>query len=89
MKLRATKFRTPFHDVVLLWMRRRSSNENVVGSVQSSDHAPTAAQREVGALLRDQLQAIKAEYDRVLQREVAAFNALLQQRRIPNVIISE
>ncbi|MGH7678177.1 MAG: WD40/YVTN/BNR-like repeat-containing protein [Gemmatimonadaceae bacterium] len=75
-------------DLIRWPMRLAEQIEYLVGSVQSSDHAPTAAQREVGALLRDQLQAVKAEYDRVMQREVAAFNAMLQQRRIPNVIIS-
>lgn len=60
--------------------------EYLAGSVQSSDFAPTAAQREVGALLKQQLEAVRAEYDRVMSREVAAFNAMLQQRRIPNLI---
>jgi len=73
-------------DLIRWPVRVAEQIEYLVGSVQSSDHAPTAAQREVGALLRDQLQAIKAEYDRVMQRDVTAFNALLQQRRIPNVI---
>jgi photosystem II stability/assembly factor-like uncharacterized protein len=76
-------------DLIRWPVRVAEQIEYLVGSVQSSDHAPTAAQREVGTLLRDQLQAIKAEFDRVMQRDVAAFNALLQQRRIPNVIISE
>ena len=60
--------------------------EYLANSVQSSDHAPTAAQREVAALLREQLNAVKADYDRVMSRDVAAFNAMLQQRRIPNLI---
>lgn len=63
--------------------------EYLANSVQSSDHAPTAAQREVSALLRDQLNAVKAEYDRVMTRDVAAFNAMLQQRRIPNLISND
>ena len=29
---------------------------------------------------------VRAEYDRVMQRDVAAFNTMLQQRKVPNVI---
>jgi hypothetical protein len=29
---------------------------------------------------------VKAEFDRVMAGEVAAFNAMLQQRKVPNVI---
>jgi photosystem II stability/assembly factor-like uncharacterized protein len=87
-KLFSTRITGRGQDLIRWPMRVAEQIEYLVGSVQSSDHAPTAAQREVGALLRDQLQAIKAEFDRVMQRDVAAFNALLQQRRIPNVIIS-
>ena len=75
-------------DLIRWPMRLAEQLEYLVGSVQSSDHAPTAAQREVGQLLRNQLQAIRALYDRVMSGDVAAFNAMLQQRRIPNVIIS-
>jgi len=72
---------------LLRWPARIAEQlEYLAGSVQSSDHAPTEAQRQVAALLREQLQAVRAEYDRVMSRDVAAFNALLQQRRIPNVI---
>ena len=74
-------------DLIRWPMRIAEQLEYLVGSVQSSDHAPTAAQREVGQLLRAQLQAVKAEYDRVMQNDVAAFNAMLQQRRLQNLII--
>jgi len=40
----------------------------------------------VSELLRSQLQQVKADFDRVMQRDVAAFNAMLQQRKVPNVI---
>jgi photosystem II stability/assembly factor-like uncharacterized protein len=73
-------------DLIRWPMRVAEQLEYLAGSVQSSDYAPTEAQRQVAALLRDQLVAIKAEYERVMSRDVAAFNALLQQRRIPNVI---
>ncbi len=72
---------------LLRWPARIAEQlEYLAGSVQSSDHAPTEAQRQVAALLREQLQAVRAEYQRVMERDVAAFNAMLQQRRIPNVI---
>ena len=47
MKFRATKLRTPFHEVVLLWMRSRSSNENVVGSDFTSQYRFSPALRGV------------------------------------------
>ena len=54
--------------------------------MQTADIAPTQSQRDVAAVLRAQLQAVKAEYDRVMSQDVAQFNAMLQQRKIPNVI---
>jgi hypothetical protein len=40
----------------------------------------------VAELLRAQLRAVKTELDRVMAADVAAFNAMLQQRKVPNVI---
>jgi hypothetical protein len=40
----------------------------------------------VAELLRTQVRAVKTEFDRVMAGEVSAFNAMLQQRKVPNVI---
>ena len=58
----------------------------LVGEIDGNDYAPTESQRQVAALLRAQLTAVKADYERVMSRDVAAFNAMLQQRKVPNVI---
>ena len=57
------------------------------GSIGGSDYAPTEAQRQVAEELHAQLVRVRAEYDRVMQRDVAGFNNMLRQRSIQNVII--
>lgn len=75
---------------LLRWPARIAEQlEYLAGSVQSGDYGPTESQRQVAALLRGQLQAVRGDYDRVMQRDVAAFNAMLQQRKVPNVIVSD
>src|SRR2546423_15211592 len=56
-------------------------------SVDGSDYAPTEPQRQVADELHAQLGRIKGEFDQVMQREVAGFNAMLRQRNVQNVII--
>jgi len=74
----------------LRWPARLAEQmEYLAGQLSGSDYAPTESQRQVAALLRDQLQAVKAEFDRVMQQDVAAFNGMLQQRKVPNVIVSD
>jgi hypothetical protein len=73
---------------LIRWPSRLAEQlEYLAGSVQSSDHAPTAAQREVAVLLRRQLDEVRAELNRVMSTDVAGFNAMLQQRRVPNLIM--
>jgi photosystem II stability/assembly factor-like uncharacterized protein len=73
---------------LIRWPSRLAEQlEYLAGSVQSSDHAPTAAQREVAVLLRRQLEEVRAELNRVMSTDVAGFNAMLQQRRVPNLIM--
>jgi hypothetical protein len=57
------------------------------GSISGSDYAPTAAQREVATELHAQLTRVRGDFDRVMQRDVAGFNAMLRQRSVQNVII--
>jgi DNA-binding FrmR family transcriptional regulator len=72
---------------VLRWPQRIAEQlEYLAGEVEGSDYAPTESQRQVADLLRAQVRAVKGEFDRVMAGEVAAFNAMLQQRKVPNVI---
>lgn len=58
-------------------------------SVQWSDAAPTAQQREVQTILKTQLAAIKAEVDRVLADDLARFQAMLRDRKMQGIISME
>ncbi len=53
--------------------------EYLAGSVQGSDYAPTAAQRDVAALLHQRATTLKSEYDAVTSRELTAFNEQLRK----------
>jgi photosystem II stability/assembly factor-like uncharacterized protein len=57
--------------------------------LQASDYAPTASQKQVAQLLHDQMQQAKAEFDKVMNTDVAGFNTMLQQKKVGNVIISD
>ena len=76
-------------DVVRWPTRLAEQLEYLAGQLQTSDYAPTESQGQVAGVLREELQRARAQYDRVMQTDVTAFNAMLQQRKIPNVIISE
>jgi hypothetical protein len=72
---------------ILRWPYRIAEQlQYLAGEIDGSDYAPTESQRQVAVLLRDQLQQVRGDYDRVMQRDVAAFNTMLQQRKVPNVI---
>jgi photosystem II stability/assembly factor-like uncharacterized protein len=72
----------------LRWPSRIAEQlQYLAGEIDGSDYAPTESQRQVAQLLRDQLGAVRAEYERVMQ-DVTAFNSMLQQRKVPNVIVS-
>ena len=72
---------------ILRWPQRISEQlQYLAGEIDGSDYAPTESQRQVATALRDQLGAVRADYDRVMQRDVTAFNTMLQQRKVPNVI---
>ena len=58
-------------------------------SVQWSDAAPTAQQREVQTILKTQLAAIKGEMDRVLADDLARFQAMLRDRKMQGIISME
>ena len=72
---------------ILRWPQRLSEQlQYLAGEVEGSDYAPTESQRQVASLLSAQVKAVRAEFDRVTAGDVAAFNAMLQQRKVPNVI---
>ena len=72
---------------ILRWPQRLSEQlQYLAGEVESSDFAPTESQRQVASLLNSQVRAVRAEFDRVTTGDVAAFNQMLQQRKVPNVI---
>jgi len=71
----------------LRWPQRLSEQlQYLGGQVESSDYEPTESQRQVASLLSTQLKAVRAEFDRVTTGDVTAFNTMLQQRKVPNVI---
>lgn len=58
-------------------------------SVTGSDAAPTTQQREVQALLKQQLAAVKAEMERVMAEDLARFQAMLRDRKMQGIISME
>ena len=61
----------------------------LAGSVGSSDHAPTSAQKEVQGLLHQRVIALKGMVDALLRRDVATFNEMLRGRNLQNIIITQ
>jgi len=57
-------------------------------SVTSSDYAPTAPQREVQGILKEQLRDAKAKFDAVMSNDLEAFRQLLRARNVKNALIS-
>jgi DNA-binding FrmR family transcriptional regulator len=71
----------------LRWPERLGEQlQYLAGEIEGSDYAPTASQRDVATLLRSQLAAVRGELEKVMTGDVAAFNSMLQQRKVPNVI---
>jgi hypothetical protein len=71
----------------LRWPQRLSEQlQYLAGQIESSDYAPTESQRQVASLLNAQVKAVRTEFDRVTTGDVTAFNTMLQQRKVPNVI---
>ena len=55
--------------------------------VSSSDWKPTAQQVEVRTLLAEQARATRGRLTQLLERDLAAFNARLRERNLPNVLL--
>lgn len=86
-KLFQTRVTGRGQDVIRWPMRIAEQLLYLHGSVSQSDYAPTAAQRAVAEELHAQLGRVKGEFDQLMQRDVAGFNAMLRQRNVQNVII--
>ena len=76
-------------DIVRWPMKVAEQLTYLAGSATGSDYAPAAQHREVQQLLRNRVREIKVQFDQVMSRELEAYKALLRQRNIKNVIISE
>jgi photosystem II stability/assembly factor-like uncharacterized protein len=53
----------------------------------SSDFMPTTQQREVHALLKEKIQSCQGQLDTLLSQDFNAFNNLLKEKKIQNIII--
>jgi hypothetical protein len=58
----------------------------LAGGLASGDFGPTKQQREVHALLKQQLAAVRQRLDDVLSRDLPTFNRLLAEKEIRTVI---
>ncbi|HLE62399.1 MAG TPA: hypothetical protein VI750_04625, partial [Pyrinomonadaceae bacterium] len=69
------------------WPPRLLSKINYLANgLSGSDFGPTAQQREVHAMFKAQLTTLRQRLDDVLSRDLEAFNKLLRERNIQNVI---
>jgi hypothetical protein len=59
----------------------------LANGIASSDFKPTDQHGEVQVLLNTQLREHLTALDAILGRELAAFNELLKQRNVPNVVV--
>jgi photosystem II stability/assembly factor-like uncharacterized protein len=53
----------------------------------SSDFPPTTQQVAVGKELKDQSDQFQQEFQQILTKDVAPFNAMLRDKNIPNIIV--
>jgi photosystem II stability/assembly factor-like uncharacterized protein len=69
------------------WPPKLISKINYLANgVGGSDFPPTAQQREVQALLKQQLSSDRKRLDELISKDVDAFNKLLREKNIQNVI---
>lgn len=63
-----------------------SKLNHLANGLSSSDFPPTTQHREVHAMFKTQLSTLRSRLDEVISKDVAAFNKLLHDRGIGNVI---
>ncbi len=56
------------------------------GNVATADFRPNNQQREVHAVLRDQLRRLQQQFDELLSTDLPAFNRMLQSRNVAPII---
>lgn len=54
--------------------------------VGGTDNRPTAPQREVGAVLKERARTARADFDRLLNRDLDAFNRMLRDKGLGGII---
>jgi photosystem II stability/assembly factor-like uncharacterized protein len=82
--LHQTKARSP-QDVLNFPIRLNNRLASLAGVVSFGDHRPTDQAVAVGQLLTKQIDAELAKLRRVMDEDVASFNALLAKKKVPGV----
>ncbi len=82
--LHQTKARSP-QDVLNYPIRLNNRLVSLAGTVSMGDHRPTDQAMEVAQLLSRQIDAELAKLRRVMDEDVAGFNALLAKKKVPGV----
>ena len=59
---------------------------SLAGSVGSTDFPPTTQQIEVHKMYKEQLATYQAQFEELLNKDLPAFNNLLKEKNIPNII---
>lgn len=58
----------------------------LLGDVVSTDNGPTTPQREVGGVLKDRAKSARNELDRLINRDLDAFNKMLQGKGLGGIV---
>jgi hypothetical protein len=59
----------------------------LAGEVSLADFPPTKEQGEVEQQFRDRISGLKGRLDKLVTKDVAAFNEMLRQKNVPNLIV--
>jgi hypothetical protein len=57
----------------------------LAGGISASDFTPTSQQREVQSLLATKIRDTRSALDRLLQRDLASFNAMLKAKGLKTI----
>jgi hypothetical protein len=58
----------------------------LAGGLSNSDSGPTTQQRQVHAMFKEQLAALRRQLDELVSGDLDAFNKLLRERNVQNII---
>ena len=59
----------------------------LANGMAASDHKPTDQHTEVAGILKGELRTHLTALDGLLTKELVAFNELLKQKNVPNVVV--